>query len=423
MKLCDVLDRMIHDMERTRNSLTCRLGLATLLSAGLSATAWGQTDELATAIQEKLDSVGIMGFAASVMVDQEVVWQRGFGYSDWRRTQPFTVDTMTGVASVSKPFIGVAMMQAVEAGKLDLDADINHYLPFKVVNPHHPAEKITLRHLATHTSGISDRWEVYRKSYIFDGDPKQSLEEYLRDYLVPGSKEYSTENFLEAKPGASREYSNIASSLAAYIVEQVEGQSLDVITRDRIFRPLKMDRSAWFLRDLNRAHLSAPFISQNGHVVPLQPYGSVTYPDGGLRSSVSDLTRFFRMMLMDGSGDGVRILRTESAKEMQRFQFGEGKRPLNYPESEGNSGLFWRTKMNGTRIGHGGNDPGVAVEMMASLDRSIAIVFASNTSLGGEDSAVFGELIDLLWKYGQAKKQRSESLHSWSDANLSSSSR
>ncbi|HCM72643.1 MAG TPA: serine hydrolase, partial [Armatimonadetes bacterium] len=194
---------MIHDMGRTRNSLPCRFGLATLLSAGFSATAWGQTDELATAIQEKLDSVGIMGFAASVMVDQEVVWQRGFGYSDWRRTQPFTVDTMTGVASVSKPFIGVAMMQAVEAGKLDLDADINLYLPFKVVNPHHPAQKITLRHLATHTSGISDRWEVYRKSYIFDGDPKQSLEEYLREYLVPGSKEYSTENFLEAKPGAS----------------------------------------------------------------------------------------------------------------------------------------------------------------------------------------------------------------------------
>lgn len=385
-----------------------RVGLAVVLCSALAPTVPAQEADLSTAIQQKLESAGIMGFAASVLVDQKVVWQSGFGYADWKRTTPFTVDTMSGVASVSKPFIGVAMMQAVEAGKLKLDEDINRYLPFKVVNPHRPGEKITLRHLATHTSGITDRWEVYRNSYTFDGDPKQSLESYLRDYFVPGGKDYSTSNFLEAKPGEERDYSNIGASLAGFIVEQALDKPLNEFTKERIFGPLKMTRTAWFLRELNSEHLSEPFISQNGHIVPLRPYGMVTYPDGGLRSSVSDLTRFFSAMLKDGENAGARILSTASAKEMQRFQFSDGKRPKNFPDSQGNSGLFWRTKMNGSRIGHGGNDPGVAVEMMASLDRSIAIVFISNTSVGGQESIVFNELIDFLWKHGESV-QRAQS--------------
>lgn len=375
--------------------------LLTTISNAQTPTATSE-QALAAAIQQKLDSVGIMGFAASVIVDQKVVWQRGFGYADWRRTTPFTVDTMAGVASISKPFVGVAMMQAVEAGKLNLDEDINRYLPFKVVNPHRPNAKITLRHLATHTSGITDRWEAYRRTYVFDGDPKQSLGDYLRSYFVPGGKEYSASNFLEANPGEERDYSNIGASLAGYIVERALGKPLSQISKERIFGPLGMTRTAWFLRDLDRKHLSEPFIAQNGHIVPLRPYGFVTYPDGGLRSSVSDLTRFFVAMLRDGGDAKARILTPASAREMQRFQFVEGKRPRNYPASEGNSGLFWRTKMNGQRVGHGGNDPGVAAEMMASPDRSIAIVFISNTSVSGEESIVFNDLMDLLWKHGEA---------------------
>lgn len=386
--------------------------LLPLLFATLSSSAYSQTaaapadpEVLKAEIQKKMEAVGIMGLAACVIVDREIVWKQGFGFSDWRMSRPFTPDTVMNVASVSKTVLGVAMMQAVEAGTLSLDEDISQYLPFKVTNPHCPGEKITLRHLATHTSGITDRWDVYKRTYNYDGDPKLPLESFLRSYFETAGSEYSKENFLTAKPGEMREYSNIGAALAGLIVERAGKMPLNTLTKRRIFNPLKMSNTGWFLREIDPKKHSALFVSQNGLTFPIQTYGGVTYPDGGVRTSLSDLSVFFSAMLNDGAHAGVRILSPEAAREMQRFQFADHNRPTNYPAKEGNSGLFWRTKYNGTRVGHGGNDPGVSIEMLTNLDRSIGVVLMSNTSLGGQDRAVFGQIFELIWEYGEKIKQ------------------
>ena len=126
-------------------------------------------------VAKQMAEAGIMGLAAAVIVNRQVVWMKGYGFADWQRTRPFTPATIMNVGSIAKPFTGVAMMRAVQEGKLSLDEDINRYLPFRVVNPHHPTEKITLRHLATHTSGITDRWEVYSRAYHYGGDSPEPL--------------------------------------------------------------------------------------------------------------------------------------------------------------------------------------------------------------------------------------------------------
>jgi CubicO group peptidase (beta-lactamase class C family) len=92
------------------------------------------------------------------------------------------------VGSIAKPFTGVAMMRAVQEGKLSLDEDINQYLPFRVVNSHFPNERITLRHLATHTSGITDDEEVYAGTYHYGGDSPDSLGDFLQRYFVPADR-------------------------------------------------------------------------------------------------------------------------------------------------------------------------------------------------------------------------------------------
>jgi CubicO group peptidase (beta-lactamase class C family) len=127
---------------------------------------------------------GIMGVAAAVIVDDEVAWMKGYGFADYARTRPFTPDTTMYVASIGKTFTGVAMMRAVQEGRLSLDADINAYLPFRLLNPHHPGAPITLRHLATHTSGITDRWEVYRSAYRYGGQPLVPLGDFLAAYFT-----------------------------------------------------------------------------------------------------------------------------------------------------------------------------------------------------------------------------------------------
>ncbi len=364
----------------------------------------GQSAALDSLITHKMTEANVVGFAAAVIVDKKVVWMKGFGHADWQRTRPFTPNTIMNAASIAKPFVGVAMLRAVAAGKLSLDADINQYLPFRVANPYRPAERITLRHLATHSSSISDRWEIYRQSYRFGGDPTETLSAFLSEYFTLGGKYYAKENFLEAKPGELREYSNIGASLAGLIVERALGAPLNVYTKQQIFAPLGMTRSGWFMRDVDMTNHSTLFVSQNGHAVPIMHYSFTTYPDGGLRTSVADLSKFFTAMLNDGELSGVRILDAASAAEMQRFQFTDGNRPTNFPAADGNSGLFWRTKFNGLRRGHGGNDPGVEVEMLTDESRRIGVIYFSNTSLSGTDRRATGEIFDALWKYAESRR-------------------
>lgn len=349
-----------------------------------------------------MDDAAIMGVSAALIVNRQVVWMKGYGFADVERTRPFTPNTIMNVGSIAKPFTGVAMMRAVQDGRLSLDADINSYLPFKVVNPHRPGTRITLRHLATHTSGITDRWEVYRTSYHFGGDSPEPLERFLTDYFAPSGRHYSRDNFLNATPGRRREYSNIGAALAGFIVERAYGEPLNLVTRRLVFMPLRMTSTGWFLSEVDRANHSTLFASQNGFAIPIPPYGLTTYPDGGLRTSVADLSSFFIAMLSGGTHRNARILDAPIAAEMVRFQFSDANRPENYPAEDGNSGLFWRTKYNGTRVGYGGNDPGLQTEMLANLDGDVAVIFFMNTSLGGTERRASAAIFDALWAHAES---------------------
>ena len=378
--------------------------VAAALAIGLPLQ--GQTPSLDSLIANKMAEAGVKGLAAAVIVNKQVVWMKGFGYADWEQRRPFTPHTIMNVASVTKPFVGVALMRAVSEGKLSLDADINQYLPFRVVNPHRPAERITLRHLATHTSGITDRPAIYGQVYQFGRDPAEPLETFLPAYFTPGGKYYDAENFLTAKPGELREYCNVCAALAGFIVERAFGARLDVYTKREIFAPLGMTRTGWFMRDVDMANHSTLFVAQNGMAVPILHYGVTTYPDGGVRSSVADLSRFFVAMMNDGTVDGVRILDAAAATEMLRFQFTDASHPTNFPAAEGNSGLFWRTKYNGRLRGHGGNDPGVEIDMLTNESRSVGVIFLSNTSLSGTDRNATRAIFDALWKHGEDVRQQ-----------------
>lgn len=353
-------------------------------------------------ITRHMAEAAIMGVGAAVIVNRQVVWTGGYGFADAARTRPFTPNTVMNVASIAKPVTGVAMMRAVQEGKLSLDADVSSYLPFRVVNPHRPDARITLRHLATHSSGITDRWEVYQGVYHFGGDSPEDLGGFLADYFTPGGRHYSPDNFLDAAPGARRDYSNIGAALAGYIVERAYGERLDVVTRRLIFEPLGMSSTGWFLSDMDPAIQSTLFVSQNGMAVPIPQYGATTYPDGGLRTSVADLSRFFIAMLSGGAYRDARILDASTAAEMVRFQFTDANHPENFPATEGNSGLFWRTKSNGTRVGYGGNDPGVETHMIANLAGDVGLILFLNTSVSGSDQRASAAIYNALWGWAES---------------------
>mgnify|MGYP002789589724 CR=1 FL=1 len=373
----------------------------------LALTALAQTaappDHLDTLITQRMNDAGLMGLAAVVLVDNQVIWARGFGFRDAARTLPFTPDTPTKVASITKTFTGVALMQLAAEGKLSLDADVNTYLPFPVRNPNFPHQPITLRMLATHTSSITDRWDVYRHVYHFAGEPSPPLGQFLTSYFTPTGSTYSPSNYLTVPPGAERDYSNIGASLAGYIVERLSGQTLPQYVQRRILSPLGMSATAWSPRNLPARAASTLFIVHSSHSIPIPSYDVTTYPDGGLWTSAHDLSRFLRALLNHGALDRARILPTREADEMLRFQFSGPSYPKGYGPSQGNSGIFWRTKFSGSRMGHGGNDPGVQAEMLSSLDRRLAVILLSNTSVTGADARAFNDIFQAVWKHAEAR--------------------
>lgn len=360
---------------------------------------------LDTFIRQQMEEGRISGLGAAIIVGRKVVWMKGYGFADRERRVPFTPDTVMNVGSIAKTFTGVALMRAVEEGKLSLDDDINAHLPFKVVNPYFPDAKITLRQLATHTSAISDRWEVYESTYHFGGDAPQDLGEFLKSYLVPGGKNYAKENFIQAKPGTHREYSNIGAGLAGYIIELAVGEKLNAYTKRHIFTPLQMKNTGWFLSEIPPGRHSKLYVAQNGITIPIELYGGTTYPDGGVRTSVADLSKLFIALLNEGEFEGVRILRKSSVDEMLRFHYTAANKPANVSLDKDNAGIFWQTKFSVTRIGHGGSDPGLKTEMLAELSKESGVILFSNTSLSDEDLRYYVAILRELMKRAEEMKK------------------
>lgn len=365
--------------------------------------ACAQADSrLDSLIREKMKSSGIIGMGASIIVQQKMVWSQSFGFANKELRTPFTSRTVMNIGSVTKTFTGICLMKAKEQGLLELDKDINTYLPFKINNPYYPDSIITLRQLATHTSGLADRYPFYTDSLYYDyPNIPESLGQFLKAYFVKGGKYYTTENFVNAAPGTYRVYSNIGAGLAGYIIEQKTGLSLEAYAKKFIFQPLRMKNTHWSLNQKLVKQHAQLYQKKNGETVEIPLYLGTTYPDGGIRTSVDDLSRFFIALLNEGRFQKVRIIEKATAEAMLRFQFPVPLKPSNVNTDKLNSGIFWATKMNATRIGHNGSDPGVRTFMLADLKKEIGIIIFFNTELPEEEEVKYFEIYDLLYQYAQ----------------------
>ena len=168
-----------------------------------------------------------------------------------------------------------------------------------------------------------------------------------------------------------------------------------------------MDNTGWFLSEIAPGKHAKLYVAQDGLTIPIPLYEGTTYPDGGVRTSVSDLSRFFIALLNDGEYEGARILEKKSVEEMLRFQYTESNKPdnVNLATRIVNSGIFWGTKFDVTRIGHNGSDPGVRTEMLSDLAKEVGVILFANTSLSGEEMRHYFAIFLELWKHAEASKK------------------
>lgn len=346
----------------------------------------------------------IPGLSYAVVDENGILFERSFGYSDISAGKVFTNETIINIASISKTIIAVAMMKAVEEGYVSLDEDINTYLPFKVNNPNHPNIKITLRQLATHTSSIQDS-EVYHKSYYFYdahklkatelGDDYSFYYEYIKDneliddseflinVLSKDGKWYNEKSFSKRAPGVEAEYSNIAATLAAYVIECATKTKYEDYTAENIFNPLGMKSTTWEINEQTESKLSVRYFDMNTEV---PPYALITKADGGLYTSISDFSKYMIEMIKGFKGQGS-ILSNEGYKTMLSAQLAQQDNDNRF-----NTGLFWDLPSHNI-FGHDGGDPGVTTRTTYNGERQRGLIFFSNV----EGTKVSGPGINKIW--------------------------
>lgn len=318
-------------------------------------------DALAAAVDEAalafLADSGLPAIAVAVERGGQPVFSAGYGWADLETERPLEAETPILLSSVSKTFVGVAAMQAVEDGSLALDDPIGDLVGFAVDNPFVDGEVIALRHALTHNTGIEDAG-AYDDSYV-EGDPTVGLEAFERGYLTEGGAWWHDDNFSDSAPGTEFSYSNVGAGLAGLAVGQASGLELADFVAERILEPLGMLDSAYFLADL-RADPAVPYrrVVPWGGFKAYPQYGFPTYPDGLMRSSASDLARY--LAAFDGGGvlDGEVILSEASVDEMLTIDRGAGT------DEDGQAIAWSMRKMGGRELyGHNGGDYGSTAEL------------------------------------------------------------
>jgi CubicO group peptidase (beta-lactamase class C family) len=354
-------------------------------------------------IRSKMERDHIPGVAAAILDRNGVIWENAYGYADIEAHKPMSVDTLQNVASISKTFTTTAVMQLRDQKLLAVDDDVNDYLPFPLRNPSHPNVPITLRQLMTHVSSLRDG-TAYSRMYAC-GDPKITLAVWLREYFTPGGEFYAAdENFEGWEPGAKWRYCNVAYGVLGYVVERVSGMPFPQYCRLQIFHRLGMPQTAWYLANVDVSRHVVPYTWFDKGVARGPTWGGMAlgvirdegagsdafveggyrancrynhpnYPDGFLRTSVRQLTRYMRAYLNGGVLDDARILAASTVRDMLTPQLtAEGDRA---------QGLTWyaERRIDGEWAwGHGGSDPGVNNDVRMLPSRGLAVVVLTNTN-------------------------------------------
>jgi CubicO group peptidase (beta-lactamase class C family) len=339
-------------------------------------------DAKARAVLARAAVAGI-GFAA-VTRDKDVV-VGGVGTGDLARRSGVTGETVFEAASIAKLVVATCVMQLVEEGKLDLDADASKYVGLSLRHPRSQTP-ITLRMLLSHRASIRDRREE-----IAVARAGHELAAFLAQYMVEEAKPRAAA-FLDAAPGTATAYSNVGASLAALAVERVAGATFAEVSAHRVLEPLRMRDTSWVAPLRTSTNGARPYAHVDGGFVSLPSPSHALYPSVDLHASARDLARFARVMLRDGELDGARILTPTSVHAMMSAVAGDGEQAL-----------AWQLRTIGpTRVaGHEGEDAGATTALFLDLASGTgAVVLANGDAFASEDparaAAVQGFLGDLL---------------------------
>ena len=386
---------------------TAALGLA-ISSRGARSQNPAQAPQVLEAhLLRAVDQTPIMGLSVCAFEGETVIYANAFGWADQQADRRRAVTSINNIGSVSKLFTATAFMQLVERGQAQLDADINTYLPFRVRHPGFPDVAITPRHILAHVSAMADGpW--YGRNYAC-GDPTIPLEDWVPAMLTPAGRFWADgANFHPWRPERRFAYANLPWAALALIVQRIAGKPFVDVCRERIWSPLGMTRTSWFLSDLPREEMARPYtLYQDGvpwevpwsdepliderrdrsqppprdGFLPHCYYSFPNYPDGALRTSADQLARFVMAAAHGGTHRGARVLEEATQQAMLTPQFPAALWTVDRDSRA--QGLAWRRPWlaSGEEYwGHHGADPGISTVVAFRKRDRRGIVLMANSS-------------------------------------------
>ncbi len=312
----------------------------------------------------QMSSRALPGIAIGVVYDQELVWAKGFGYSDVDNHAPMTPAAKFRMASHSKLFTSTAIMQLRDQGKLRLDDPVSKYLPWFKLRPASPDDPpITIEELVTHSSGLPREAGPHWITYDFP------TEDQVRSYVLEHPAAYS--------PEVRWKYSNLALGIAGLVVEAVSGEKYSDYVQKHIFEPLGMNGSSvdrqveglatgYGRKMPDGSRKKMPFIDARA-------LGSAT----GITSNVEDMARFVSLQFRNDRVGGSQILSTGALREMHRV------RVLENDWTRGNAiGFAVNREKDKVYVGHGGSYPGYKTQTLIQLDDKVGVIVLTNEDDG-----------------------------------------
>ena len=313
-----------------------------------------------------MDSNHVPGAVIVVVKDGEVFFAKGYGYADLENKIPVDpATTLFRPGSVSKLFTWTAVMQLVEAGKLDLDADVNNYLDFEI--PATYAQPITLRLIMTHMAGFEDKGNGLFK---LNAEDVSSLETYVKTNMPARV----------FPPGQYAAYSNYATALSGYIIQRISGMPFESYIAENILKPMQMQHST-FQQPLPAelsGQMSKGYNYLNGEYIEGSFEFVVGTPAGALSATGLDMANFMIAHLQEGEFSENRILSSETAQLMHS--------PLYRPDQQMGGmayGFFFNTHNGQYTLSHGGDTSLFHSQLFLLPESNTGIFVSTNGTNGG----------------------------------------
>jgi CubicO group peptidase (beta-lactamase class C family) len=364
----------------TKNPLHPLLLILLIISQAISIKAQNNIKyselykECEDLINKSMNSNNIIGVGAGIIINDTVIWKNGFGYADKEKNVPMTVNTVANIASVTKTFTALAIMQLQEKGLLDINQPLNKYLPqFNPLTRGEDLGDITIKSVITHSSGIQT--DVLKNSDLGSGK--------YTDVLG-----FINESYLLYPPGLVESYSNSGYNILGHLIKQLSGQDYPEYIHKNIFTPLGMRNSGFLMDSLNgRTRVYSGGVS-------MHEYGFRDIASGGIYTNINDLVKYARGLMDAYNGRNSSLIKSASIQEMFTL----------HPESamiESNKkGLGWFMFKNDSvfAVTHAGDAVTGHAEICLIPEKNTAVIILINSAEGESLKRDFS--LNFIRKFG-----------------------